>query len=150
MVNQEYSIAISQTLEILSHTKKEDVDKIPIKFLNFLKENASKTYISSLDFSKPLEEMSLSSKTIGILSIINRKYWCNEEEKKDFDEKLNENEILYQHELYTKYNPNDIFTNKKNNIIEERNSNSALIEVKNISLLQRIKQFIKNIFKDTK
>lgn len=96
MISKEYRIAISETLEILSYTKKEDVNKIPIKFLKFLRENAAKKYISKLDFSKPLSEMNISSKTIGILSIIYIKYWCNAEEKKEFEEKIKQNEILQQ------------------------------------------------------
>lgn len=46
MVSYEYSIAFSETLDILDHTKKEDVEKIPIKFLDFLRINALKNYES--------------------------------------------------------------------------------------------------------
>lgn len=113
MIGQDYSIAISETLEILNHTEKEDVDKIPIKFLEFLQNNASKTYISTLDFSKPLKDMNLNTKTIGILSIIYKKYWCNDEERKLFEEKLKQNEIKYQKLLDENYNVNRLFENKK-------------------------------------
>ena len=49
MVSVEYGEAITETLDILKHTKKEDVDKISPKFMNFLKENALKTYNQELD-----------------------------------------------------------------------------------------------------
>ena len=103
MISQEYSLAISETLDILDHTKKEDVDKISTKFLNFLKENASKTYVSCLDFSKPLKEMNLNQKTIGILSLINKKFWCNDDERLDFEMKLKQNELSYQNKIREKY-----------------------------------------------
>ena len=99
MISQEYSIAISETLEILNHTRKEDIEKIPMKFLNFLQEHATTDYISSLDFNKSLKEMNLKPKTIGILSIINKKFWCNDEQRKIFEEKLKQNEIKYQKKL---------------------------------------------------
>ena len=51
MVSYEYSVAFSETLDILNHTKKEDVEKIPIKFLEFLRINALKSYTSKLDFN---------------------------------------------------------------------------------------------------
>ena len=44
MVSYEYSVAFSETLDILNHTRKEDVEKIPIKFLEFLRINALKIY----------------------------------------------------------------------------------------------------------
>ena len=85
MVTQEYSEAISETLEILSHTKKSDVDKIPKKFMKFLKENASTTYKNKFDGIKRIQDMKLNEKTIGILSIINKRYWCDEEQRKEFE-----------------------------------------------------------------
>ena len=113
MVSQEYGIAFYETLEILKHTKKEDVDKIPNKFLEFLKNNASENYDLTLDFDKSLSEMNLSTKTIGILSIIIKKYWCNDEERKKFEIRLQENEIKYQDELREKYNTNSLFKKKE-------------------------------------
>ena len=118
MMNQEYSIAISETLEILNHTKKEDINKIPSKFLEFLQNNASKTYISLLDFSKELREMNLNPKTIGILSIVNKKYWCNDEERKVFEEKLKQNEINYQKDLTEKYNVNELINFKDDDFVQ--------------------------------
>ena len=115
MISQEYSIAISETLEILNHTKKEDINKIPSKFLEFLQNNASKEYTPALDFSKSLKEMNLSPKKIVILSIINKRYWCNDRERKAFEEKLKQNEMKYQRELNEKYDTNKLFKGKELN-----------------------------------
>jgi len=41
MVNQSYAYAFAEVLEILKHTKKEDVDKISPKFMKYLYDNAS-------------------------------------------------------------------------------------------------------------
>lgn len=113
MVSYEYSVAFSETLDILNHTKKEDVEKIPIKFLEFLRINALKSYTSKLDFNKSITDMNLNKKTIGILSLIHKKYWCNAEQRKDFEEKLKQNEIVYQKQLSEKYNTEKLFKNKK-------------------------------------
>ncbi len=112
MVTQEYSEAISETLEILSHTKKSDVDKIPKKFMKFLKENASTTYKNKFDGIKRIQDMKLNEKTIGILSIINKRYWCDEEQRKEFEKNLKDNEFKYQQDLRKKYNPDSIFKNE--------------------------------------
>ena len=56
MVSVEYSEAIAETLDILNHTRKEDVDKISTKFMDFLKANTSKTYKPELDHTKKIKE----------------------------------------------------------------------------------------------
>ena len=113
MVSYEYSVACSETLDILNHTKKEDVEKIPIKFLEILRINALKTYKSKLDFNKSIADMNLNQKTIGILSIIHKKYWCNSKQRKDFEEKLKQNEIVYQKNLSEEYSTEKLFKNRE-------------------------------------
>lgn len=113
MAGYEYSLAFSEILDILSHTKKEDVEKIPVGLLEFFKTNALKNYESKLDFNKSIADMNLSEKTIGILSIIYKKYWCNAEQRKAFEEKLKQNDIAYQKMLSEKYNTEKLFKNKK-------------------------------------
>lgn len=121
MVSQEYSEAIAETLDILEHTQEADVNRIPKKFMDFLKENTSKTYKPNLDYTKRIKDMNLKDKTIGILSVINKKYWCNDEERKVFEEKLKQNEIKYQKELNEKYDKNKLFKNKELKKVENTN-----------------------------
>ena len=137
MVSYEYSVAFSETLDILNHTKKEDVEKIPINFLEFLKINALKSYTSKLDFNKSIAEMKLNKKTIGILSIIHKKYWCDNEQRKAFEEKLKQNEILYQKQLSEKYSTEKLFKNKKLNNVTNTDV-TDLIEYKEQRWYQKI------------
>lgn len=150
MVSKEYSEAIAETLDILEHTDKNDVNKISNKFMDFLKENTSKTYKSNLDYTKRIQDMNLKEKTIGILSVINKKYWCNEEERKDFELKLRENEIEYQNKLMEKYNPNNMFNNKNTTpkyLDKEYFEEKSFIEYKEKSFLRKILEKIKNLFR---
>ena len=109
MVSVEYSEAITETLDILKHTKKEDVDKISSKFMDFLNTNASKTYKPELDHTKKIKDMQLNIKTKAILAIIYTKFWCNSEKQDQFNKVLNENEIKREKELREKYNPVNTF-----------------------------------------
>ena len=145
MVSYEYSVAFSETLDILNHTKKEDVEKIPNNFLEFLRINALKTYESKLDFSNPIKDMNLSQKTIGILSIIHKKYWCNNEQRKDFEEKLKQNEIVYQKQLSGRYNTDKLFKNKELKKVINTDI-TDLIEYKEQSWYQKIFAKILSIF----
>ena len=150
MISQEYSEAIAETLDILNHTNKNDVNKIPEKFMNFLKENSSKTYKANLDYTKKIQDMNLREKTIGILSIINKKYWCSEEERKKFETKLKDNEIEYQNKLREKYNQNNIFNSENtrpDSLNKEYFEEKSIVEYKEKSFLQKIFEKIRTLFR---
>ncbi len=146
MLSQEYCEAIAETLDILEHTQEADVSKISKNFMDFLKENTSMTYKPKLDYSKRIKDMGLKNKTIGILSIINKKYWCNDEERKAFEEKLKQNEIKYQKELNEKYNTDKLFKDKELNKI----ANTKMTDLKEcieIKWYQKIFEKILKIFR---
>lgn len=148
MVSVSYSEAVTEVLDILKHTKKEDVEKIPKSFMGFLEENKSKDYTPNLDHSKSLKDMGIKPKTAGLLGMIYVKYWANEEEKQEFMRKANENEQIYQEELRAKYNPNDIFKTEKNNKIEEtKNENLPMVNEENANFFVKIWNSIKNFFR---
>lgn len=109
MISVEYSEAISEVLDILKHTRKEDVDKIPPKFIEFLKSNCSKTYKPKLDHSQKIKDMKLKYKTKVILAIIYKKFWCDRKQEKEYNRILKENEIKREKEKREKYNPDEIF-----------------------------------------
>lgn len=92
MVNQSYAYAFAEVLEILKHMKKEDVNKISPKFMKYLYDNASKTYKSDLDHTKKVKDMELRKKTKVVLAIIYKKFWCDENQRIEFDKKMRENE----------------------------------------------------------
>lgn len=145
MVSVEYSIAISEVLDILNNTNEKDVNKISPEFMSFLKDNASKEYISKFDYTNSIESLELSEKAIGILSVINSKFWCTPEQKEDFDIILNNNENKYQSELREKYNPDNLFKNKVSQIETVENS-VDMVEYKE-SIFKRFINKLKSIFK---
>ncbi len=152
MINNQYSEAIAETLDILNHTQQEDVLKISPKFMEYLKNNASQTYISNLDHTKEIKDMQLNPKTKAILAIIYKKFWCNEEEAKAFDNKIKQNELNYQLELKRKYSDNNLFKNKKENlntsksIAQFSSEENSLIKMKEKNFLQKILDKLKKLF----
>ena len=146
MLNQKYSEASVEVLDILNHMNIKDVSKVSKKFITFLNENASKEYISNLDYSKRLNDMELKEETRGLLAIMYKKYRCPKKKKQDCKKKFYENEQKYQEELREKYNPNNIFSKKQENTIEPENSQTQLIEYKETffrKFLNKIKSFFK-------
>ncbi len=114
MVNERYGIAIAETLHYLKGINQNDINKIPNKFMNFLKNNAFQDYKCEFDYTRPLNELNLKNETRGLIAMICLNYWCETKEQRNlFIEHLNENEKQYQEELRKKYNMDDIFKKKE-------------------------------------
>lgn len=146
MLSTEYSKSISEVLDILKHTNKDDVDKISPQFMKFLVENANKEHIPKLDHTKRIKDMGLNEKTIGILSIINTKFWCTPEQKEIFNDKLKENQKIYEEELRKKYNPNNLFKDRKIKVENNVEDSVVMVEYKE-PFLTKVRNWLKRILK---
>lgn len=148
MENVSYTEAATEVLAILNNTEIEAVNKIPKKFINFLKENCSTTYKPEFDYTKSIKDLNLKPKTQALLGLIYLKYWADDQGKKEFNRKIRENEEKYQQELKEKYNTDNLFK-KKENIIKQENEQeeTQLLTVQNKSFIQKIIEKIKGIFR---
>lgn len=150
MENIKYTTAMAEVLEYLKGIRKEDLDKIPQNFLSFLEENSSKDYNINIDFNQPLKDLAISSEAKGIISFICYNYWCEtESQKKDFYNKLSENEKILPKELQGKYSSENIFSNSSD---EKTNStqdiNIATVKKSNFKIFcENLVSFFKKIFK---
>lgn len=148
-VSEEYKIAATEVLSILEYLPQSEVDKIPNKFKEFLKENSLSAYKPNFDYSLGLDKVELKHKTKLLLAMIYRNYICSEEERLEYDKILYKNEETYQKYLREKYNPDDIFkkADKQESItveLAENNSNTALVEYKE-TIFMKFKNFIVKI-----
>ena len=149
MVNERYKIAITETLHYLKGISNDDINKIPNKFMTFLKNNVSKNYECSFDYTKPLNELSLKDETRGLIAMICLNYWCEtEEQKNSFKKHLYENEIKYQENLRKQYNIDNIFM-KEEKIIktEEIVANKLPVQIKKENIFMKVLKYIMNLFK---
>lgn len=145
-LSEEYRIAATEVLSILEYLPKSDVNKIPNKFKEFLKDNSNPDYNPNFNYSLGLDNIKLNHKTKLLLAMIYRNYICSKEEKIEYDKLLYKNEEEYQKSLREKYNPDNIFIkitkdDEVNIEISENNTNTALIKYKK-SFLSRFKNFI--------
>ena len=113
MVSIDYREALSEIDDILNHLDVSILEKIPLKFKDFVRLNKSKTYIPNFYHNKKLSELPIKEKTRRILAVIYMNFLCNENEKKEYIKVLKENEINKQKYLRIKYNPNDLFKRKE-------------------------------------
>lgn len=152
MISTKYSEAVVDVLDILEHMEEEDIQRVPKKFVDILKENASPTYVSNLDYTKRLVEMDLSEEARGILAVMYRHYWCPKEKKEEFEKRITENEMEFQRIISEKYNTEEIFVNKGNIVSEEKIINDlteeeSLVEVPEKSFWEKIVSKVISIFR---
>ena len=145
--NMEYAIAAAEVLELLKNFNKEDLEKIPKEFINTLESKKAKDYIAEFDYSKSIEELNLRQSTKVMLGMIYREYWCNDEDRKEYDKLLRKNSYENQKKLREKYNPDDIF--KKNNTLrKEKDGQEQLIQIsENEPWYKKLKKMITKILK---
>lgn len=121
------------------------IEKIPPKILELISHFSDSKYYIDIDTKKTLEEQMISEETKNMLIVFKYNYWSSEGEKQNIYDKLDENEMQYQHELRGNYNSENILKNKltQDNDVEE---NVAMIEYKE-PMFRSIINRIKNIFK---
>ena len=151
MVTKEYSEASVEVLGLLGELAEEDYNKIPKSIIKFLEDCKSETYNPNIDFSAPIEEISLREKSKEILASIYMHSLCPESEKEEFLEQIKLNTEKKQEELRKKYNPDDIFKNKtveksyQNETSPDDTSNITVAKEKNIFI--RFLDKLKSLFK---
>ena len=92
-MNNEYSEAISETLEILQYLEDDLLNKIPLEVIKKLKEQSSKTYIHKFKDMGEVDTSKLSDKAKDVFAVLYRDYIAHEEEKIEFDKMLYENDL---------------------------------------------------------
>lgn len=92
-MKNDYSEAISETLEILQYLEDDLLNKIPLEVIKKLKEQSSKTYIQKFKDVGEVDTSKLSDKAKDVFAVLYRDYIANEEEKIEFDKMLYENDL---------------------------------------------------------
>ena len=109
-------------------------------------------YIKHINPNIPIKNQNLLEETLALIAMLNLQYWCKDEQEKERLKNIYaENERKYQEELGLKYNPNNIFNNKKKNVISEENNvnnekmSNLPIEVKTEKFYNRLINFLKRL-----
>lgn len=159
MMEDNYSKAYKEIVEILKYVPEESVNKIPKEMRDMFEAEQLKTYNFQIDTEKNFEEQELLEETKAILANIFRDYWATDYQKARIIEKENQDREEWERQKREKYNPNDIFKNRntttKDNDIsqdiqeqlnEEYNKNLPM-EVQKQNIFQRLSSFIKKLIR---
>ena len=146
MIKTNYTNAYKEVLIVLDNLIKEDYDKIPKEYIEFLKSNCNNEYEFYYDTSKTFEEQELLEDTKYILFGLFEKYGATEWQKEQIKNFRNNYYHQLEQEKREKYNQDGIFKKdyKEEKIIKktnETNTNNSLIKNKE-SFFIRFKNFI--------
>lgn len=147
MVNISYANAYKEVLVIIKNLVKEDYEKIPTVYIEYLEKHANQNYSFDYDNSKTFSEQDLLDDTKYILFGLFEKFGATEIQKN----KIKSFKTSYYNKLEKqkreKYNPEDLFRNKQcNNKITEQQA-TALVEYKEPKWYQKIFDKILSVFK---
>ena len=142
MIETEYSEAAVEVLDILNHTNKEDVERIPQSFIKFLTNISNKNYKVEFNHEQPINGLNLKKQTRELLGFIYITWWCDKEEREKYKKLIHE-ENINKEEIKENYNVNDIFKNKTENqrhIISEKEveKQTNLVEYKQENIFKKI------------
>lgn len=150
MISKNYSKAYTEVLEILKYLPKNEYDKIPHERIQFFEDNKDYSYNFKIDPQIPLDKQNISIEANSIIVMLFRDYFASETQKEKLKVILKQNEDKYQEEIRNKYNPDDIFGNKKDKITtfssnKEIENNNLPIEVKRENFFKKFITYIKNL-----
>lgn len=142
MVNNNYSIAYSEVLEILKYIPLKDYRKIPREKIELFKLNADKNHVFNYNPRKTLDEQNVSKTTKGIIAIMFRDYWATPNQREKIIKKQNSLRKEIEIKKLGKYDV-DVFKIKKN-VIQNKQFPSKIESKK---WYQKCLDFIKNFLK---
>ena len=137
-ITKEMQYSFSEVLDVLKHTDEEEMERIPLDVIKELNSNKDESYVSTIDYTKPLKESKISSKALSMLAYIYKEYLCDDEEKEEFDKKLYDNQMKDSE----KYSVEKVFEERKAN----RNEFLPVVVVHQ-SIFRKLINKIKKLFK---
>jgi len=143
-----YKNVLAETYEILKYVDNDMRRKIPNKLYKYIEEQRNVNYKTNINPLIPLSSQNILKETNDMLAVLYRTYWVAEEERRRL-ESLDVEELKRQEEiLREKYNPDNIFKNSKENIIENvkenEDINKELVDIQNLTIYEKIFIKLKN------
>ena len=138
----------SEVYDIIYHMEEELFNKIPKGFIKMIQQNRDENFAVNIDYSKSINDQELQRGTRVVLSLIYRDYICSKEEREEIIKTDEEELKRVEEELKEKYNPDNLFKNRKYKMeeIQEENNNTEMIVYKE-NIIQKLFRKIKEFFK---
>lgn len=136
--------AVSQVIDVLSHSEKNIVDRIPKNFVNFLMENEDKSYIPNINYADEKWENTLEDDAKGLLALIYRDYIADKDERETLILLEKQEEIERRKKQEEKYDVKKIFKQNQKPT-NERLQEEAIQEVQNALMVIKEEKWYERI-----
>lgn len=138
--------AFSEVYDIIEHMEEKIKEKIPKRFINFIKENMDLNYKIKVDYSESLGNQNLLHETKVLLSLIYRDYICDEKNKERLMQ-LDDEEIKRQEGILREKYKIDFDKIKEQRETKVYNSKEDKMEEKSLVMIKEEKWYKKIIKK---
>ena len=138
--------AFSEVYDIIEHMEEKIKEKIPKRFINFIKENMDLNYKIKVDYSESLGNQNLLHETKVLLSLIYRDYICDEKNKERLMQ-LDDEEIKRQEGILREKYKIDFDKIKEQRETKVYNSKEEKMEEKSLVMIKEEKWYKKIIKK---
>lgn len=130
-MKNEYRKSLYEVYVVLEHTNEEIKNRIPEKFIEFIKENMDKSHEFYLKENIRLEKQDLMIEAKQILALIYRDYICSKDEREKLILKEKEKQNKIEEKNEEKYN-----INFKKNVNNKKYSIEKINNTKEKSLIK--------------
>ena len=141
----------SEVYSILNLLGNNYIAKLPKSLFKMIEEEKSSTYNPQYSEDKSLNEQNIKRESLSMIALFHLNYWCNSnEEKEQLKQLFKNNEEKHQAEIREKYNPDNLFKNRKQENTTESQpfiNDVAIVKYKEKNFLQKIFDKIKYLFK---
>ena len=141
----------SEVYSILNLLGNNYIAKLPKSLFKMIEEEKSSTYNPQYSEDKSLNEQNIKRESLAMIALFHLNYWCNSnEEKEQLKQLFKNNEEKHQAEIREKYNPDNLFKNRKQENTTESQpfiNDVAIVKYKEKNFLQKIFDKIKYFFK---
>ena len=150
-MNDLYTKAYTEVLEIIKYFPEDERKKIPKEEIDFYNLHKDKEYKFTINPYIDLAKQNISKEANAILIILFQDYFATDKQKEILSNLLNQNDQKVEQEKRKKYNP-DVFNKKSNNIFDdnqvaEEKDELLLAEVPKETWYYKIWNYILSIFK---
>ena len=137
-----YSQAFTEVLEVLKNSEKSIISKIPANFIDFLNKYKDKNYMVEIDFSDENWDDKVKKETQALLALIYRDYIVSQKDRERLLIEEREEQKRIENEIREKYNLDNLFKERVDN---NTNNNVEIVKYKE-SILKKFKNKLKRIF----
>lgn len=144
IMEETYRNGLAEVDMILNYANEESLSKIPESLKQFIKENKS-DYITNINPEKDLKDQDLLYETKVILSVLYRDYWASSEERRKLLEYEKAELTNIENRKNEKYNYNNLFKNKNNEIGTNVKEIKSLVVKQNLikKILNKMRGFFR-------